>query len=227
MSKLYIKTNYGVAPNILLNNKRISLKAKGLFTFLQSKPNEWAFSIGRIAGQTDDGKSAIRSAIKELEEFGYLQRMSIKNEDGRWNGYDYMLSEKPLSEKRTSENPMSENLYTLSKKENSKKDISKKDIEYGGDFNKFWEEYPKKEAKKKAQDIWKRKKLNSRLDEILNFIRKAKQTDRWKSGYILNPTTFLNQERWEDELTSYNEKNEEGSATEAWLKKSREWTPPI
>ena len=34
-----------IAPNELLNNKDISLKAKGLFTYMQSKPSEWSFSI--------------------------------------------------------------------------------------------------------------------------------------------------------------------------------------
>ena len=123
MAKLIIKNRYGIAPNEILNNENISLKAKGLYTYLQSKPDGWKFSIQRISIQTKDGKSAIRGAIKELENLGYLKRIPLKDDDGRWNGYDYELSEKPLSEKRTTENPMTENYDTISNKDNSKKDI--------------------------------------------------------------------------------------------------------
>jgi len=123
MAKLIIKNKYGIAPNEILNNENISLKAKGLYTYLQSKPDGWKFSIQRISLQTKDGKSAVREAIKELENFGYLKRIPLKDDNGRWNGYDYELSEKPLSEKRTTENPMTENYDTISNKDNSKKDI--------------------------------------------------------------------------------------------------------
>lgn len=74
------------------------------------------------------------------------------------------------------------------------------------EFNQFWNEYPKKELKKKTQEIWKRKKLDHNLPEIINFIERAKQTDRWKKGFIKQPPVFLNGECWNDDLTTYNDK---------------------
>lgn len=70
-------------------------------------------------------------------------------------------------------------------------------------FDSFWNQYPKKELKKKSREIWERKKLDSRLEEILRFIQKAIETDRWKKGYVKQPTAFLNGECWNDELSSY------------------------
>lgn len=70
-------------------------------------------------------------------------------------------------------------------------------------FDKFWEQYPKKELKKKTKEIWKRKKLHVHLKEIMTFIEKAKKTDRWQKGYIKQPPAFLNGECWNDDLTSY------------------------
>jgi hypothetical protein len=70
-------------------------------------------------------------------------------------------------------------------------------------FNEFWEEYPRKENKKKAQEIWTRKNLDKKYEKIISFISKAKQTDRWNKGITPHATTFLNQERWEDELEGY------------------------
>ena len=73
-------------------------------------------------------------------------------------------------------------------------------------FNQFWEEYPKKELKKKTLEIWKRKKFDTQLKVILDFIGKAKNTDRWQKGYIKQPPAFLNGECWNDDLNSYNDK---------------------
>ncbi len=126
MAKLKIETKYGIAPNRLLNKGEASLKAKGLFTFLQSKPDGWSFSVERISKQNSDGKDSIRTAIKELENEGYLKRKAIKDKEGKWIGYDYILSEKPLSENPTTDKPTTENYDTLSKKDNSNKDIVKK-----------------------------------------------------------------------------------------------------
>jgi len=71
-------------------------------------------------------------------------------------------------------------------------------------FDTFWDAYPKKENKKKSKEIWQRKKLDSKLPEILAFVEKAKKTDRWVEGYIKHPTGFLNGELWTDDLTLYN-----------------------
>jgi len=126
MAKLYIEKNYGTIPNHILNDPNLSLKAKGLWGYLQSKPDGWKFSISRIATQTKDGRESIRSAIKELEKAGYLRRVPVKDIAGKWTGFDYILSENPFTENPSTVFPSTGNLFTLSKKENSKKDIVKK-----------------------------------------------------------------------------------------------------
>lgn len=78
-------------------------------------------------------------------------------------------------------------------------------------FDIFWEAYPKKELKSKAREIWKRKKLDSSLEIILAFVEKASKTDRWQSGYIKQPTTFLNGNCWEDDLESYKNRQPEST----------------
>ena len=45
MGKLKITSSYGIVPNAILNNKELSLRAKGVFAFLQGKPDGWNFSI--------------------------------------------------------------------------------------------------------------------------------------------------------------------------------------
>lgn len=71
-------------------------------------------------------------------------------------------------------------------------------------FDKFWQAYPKKVSKKQAQKSWK--KINPSLElfeKILKALEMVKQTEQWKKDngkFIPYPATWLNQERWTDEI---------------------------
>lgn len=83
-------------------------------------------------------------------------------------------------------------------------EIEKKEIEEAP-FEKFWQAYPKKTSKATAFGIWTRKKLDHHIDAIMSGLNAYKTSDQWrKEGgkYIPMPSTFLNQERWEDEIYS-------------------------
>ena len=169
MGKLYIPEKYGQTPNKLLNNSDITLKAKGLFGFLQSKPNGWKFSAFRISKQTKDGPESVRTALKELEENGCLKRKAVRDENGKWNGYDYYLLEPPKGDKPSTDNPSSdkpstENHITLSKKDISKKDISNKEIDIAKETFAFSEQLLKMEQDSRHIQIialyWKYKEFN-------------------------------------------------------------------
>jgi Lin1244/Lin1753-like, N-terminal len=68
-------------------------------------------------------------------------------------------------------------------------------------FDLFWETYPKKVKRKKAVEIWKRKKLDTIAQQITEDIKNRLANDgRWLDGFVPDPTTYLNGERWEDEI---------------------------
>lgn len=69
----------------------------------------------------------------------------------------------------------------------------------GVPFEDFWKIYPKKVEKKKAELKWNRLKSDQQK-EIMLDIPKRVLTDQWRRGYIPHPTTYLNGERWNDEL---------------------------
>ena len=135
MSKIY-HTAFGIVPNNLLNNTDISLKAKGLFAYLQSKPSGWDFTLKGIVSQVKENIDAVRAGVKELELAGYLVRKNYQNEKGQWD-CDYNLyleptesqplSEKPHWEKPHTVFPHTENAYTKERK-NKKERIRKKEV---------------------------------------------------------------------------------------------------
>ena len=65
-------SNYTVMANYHLRDKRLSLKAKGLLSVMISLPAEWDYTLAGLAFISKEGVSAIRAAIQELEENGYV-----------------------------------------------------------------------------------------------------------------------------------------------------------
>ncbi|MGB0867429.1 MAG: hypothetical protein ACPGSC_13035 [Granulosicoccaceae bacterium] len=69
-------------------------------------------------------------------------------------------------------------------------------------FPDFWLAYPKKRKKKTALGIWRNKRLDAKADDLIADVQTRLRSDgQWLAGFIPDPTTYLNQERWDDELS--------------------------
>ena len=72
-------------------------------------------------------------------------------------------------------------------------------------FDLFWQAYPKKVSKPAAQRAFKAAKINGHLSEVIGDIEAKKASADWQKEngqFIPNPATYLNQRRWEDEMSS-------------------------
>ena len=78
-----------------LYNKNLSLKVKGLFTFILSKPNDWQIYVSALAKELKEGRGSIGKSIQELQDAGYIKRERETDHRGRWNGYRYRIYERP------------------------------------------------------------------------------------------------------------------------------------
>lgn len=106
------RTNYTTIQNDMLRDRRLSLKAKGLFAVMLSTPDDWDFSVSGLAVINGVGKDAVRSALKELETAGYLVREQSHGERGKFSSNTYVLyevSRSPLSGFPTTGNPLTDN----------------------------------------------------------------------------------------------------------------------
>lgn len=68
----------------LINDSRLSLRARGLLVWLLDKPDGWRVESVQIAKATTEGRDAVRAALSELVTAGYLTRARIKDDLGRW-----------------------------------------------------------------------------------------------------------------------------------------------
>lgn len=69
-------------------------------------------------------------------------------------------------------------------------------------FDDFWAVYPKRDAKQSAERAWAKLKPNDELKQIIIAGVHRDINGKWKDierRYIPNPSTYLNQRRWEDE----------------------------
>lgn len=87
--------NYTVMSNCHLKDRRLSLKAKGLFSVILSLPEEWDYTLGGLAAISKESRDAIRTAIVELEELGYVYRRQTRDERGKLASNEYLVYECP------------------------------------------------------------------------------------------------------------------------------------
>ena len=88
-----------------LRDRRLSLKAIGLFSIILSLPPDWTFTIAGLATITKDGIATVRAALNELEANGYLTRKRVRGEDGKPENNEYTFYEIPHAEKPAQETP--------------------------------------------------------------------------------------------------------------------------
>jgi hypothetical protein len=90
--RLVKSENFTVINNSVLLDKTISLKAKGLVVTVMGLPPSWGFSVQGLVAIVKEGVDAIYSALKELEEAGYVQRQRVY-EEGKIKCWEYVFFE--------------------------------------------------------------------------------------------------------------------------------------
>ena len=70
------------------------------------------------------------------------------------------------------------------------------------DFDRFWQAYPRRVGRKRAEEAFKKAMTRTTIDVILQALEWQRQQPQWlRDGgtYIPYPQGWLNQERWTDE----------------------------
>jgi hypothetical protein len=97
--------DFTVVSNHHFKDKRLSLKAKGLLSMMLSFSDDWQYSLSGLAATSKEGLTAIRAAVQELEDNGYLVRRRLRTKQGRMASVEYDIYETTLSQFSTSGNP--------------------------------------------------------------------------------------------------------------------------
>lgn len=103
--------NFTVLSNRHLRDKGLSLKAKGLFSQILSLPDNWDYSLRGLACINRESVDAIRTAVRELEQAGYILRRQCRDRKGRLLPTEYFIYEHPRKgeEAPCGQNPCTDN----------------------------------------------------------------------------------------------------------------------
>ena len=180
MAKFKVKKtkDYTIMSNYHLKEKNMSLKAKGLLSVMLSLPDNWDYSIAGLVAISQENETAIKSALSELKQFGYLEVIKLMPNESETGRIDYIY-----------------NVYEKPKQESGKQEVEKQEVE----------NLPLEilEVENQGQLNTNNKILNNKYNNINNnnniydFLQK-------ELGRSLSPAEIEKVKEWEDnELTRY------------------------
>lgn len=216
--------NYTVMSNYHLRETEMTLKAKGLLSVILSLPPEWDYSIAGLVAISKENETAIKSALRELKQFGYLKvtkLMPNETESGRIE-YSYDIYEEPSEdlikefqslEKQGAENQPLENPGQLSinnqltenkiiKNKNNDQPAKPADSVLVSEFEELWKDYPRKQGKNNALKAYV-KARKSGIDKVTvqNGIERYNAQIRaynTNMKYVKQGSTWFGQHCWDD-----------------------------
>ena len=211
--------HFTVIPNAWVRDPNLSRRARGLLAELLSHKEGWKVSTDSLWRAGPEGRDAVRKAVQELEDAGYLRREARVGESNKFDGLDYVLTDPDdVYAGETADglsgpgfpatgNPATGNART--KKNNlpmEGEDQSQKTIEvFGGPtaadaFSEFWSAYPKKVAKADARKAFAAAMKRADVDDIIAGARRLRDDPNLpEKQYIPHPGKWLRGDQWEDE----------------------------
>jgi hypothetical protein len=184
-------------PNDWVRDSRLSLKAIGLLTQLMSHRPGWNMSVSSLARFNKTGVDTIKSAVKELELYGYLTRSGKQehNSDGTFADFIWTTAD-PF------QNP--DAVKSVSGKQDTKNTITKeqqpiknKQENTDNGFDTFWNLYPKRIAKADALKAWNKAIKKKTPDELIALTKAYSESKLPDMTYIPYPASWLNKELYE------------------------------
>ena len=179
------KSPFTTVYNELINDQELTLRDKGLYLFMLSKPNDWAFSIRGLSAQCIEGRDTISKTLNNLIKKGWLRRFENRIA-GKYKSYTYEIlyvkiqEDKPsditdsLSEKPCSVNRTINNNYTKKEREGNFYEQNKEGI------NIFIEDSIQQQERVKSKAGYKKSLIHKFIVEDKATIELYSQ---WKEKY--------------------------------------------
>jgi hypothetical protein len=194
---------FAMVPSEFLRDKSVSLKAKGLLSFLLSLPPDWVIYKSKLTDYFLDGKDSISSAWDELEILGYIHSVRIVGNDGLSRGFNYVVYYEPAEIGLTESGLTESGKPDIRKPATTYIDNTNREITHKYSFEDFWLVYDKKVDKKQTQAVWNKLSAEDRILAVegVGNHKSGRERKYWK-----DPVRYLRDKRWEDETTNTNVK---------------------
>lgn len=89
------ETPFAMVNKAILEDTRLSWKAKGIMAYLLSRPDSWQVVSEDITNRSTDGRESVLAGMNELREFGYAHLKQDRDEKGLIGGKFWVVYEEP------------------------------------------------------------------------------------------------------------------------------------
>ncbi len=120
--------NYSVINNTCFKDQNLSARAKGIFAYIMTLPDNWELKKYELCNHFSEGRNALDTAFKELETLGYINKSPRRVEKGVFCGWDYVVSEVPVVKEVEDEVKEDEELTDAETPKTDESDNSNTDI---------------------------------------------------------------------------------------------------
>jgi len=191
---------YTMISNVTLQDTSVSLEARGLLTYLLSKPDAWVVIVTWLQEEMNVGRVKLNRIIKELETAGYIVTRVIR-EDGQIVRYERIVYESPtlISEpdvlKPDSSEPYSAEHTTI------KERVNKEQIEEKNDFilasalslisrmqeirvDSIGDKFPETKRQENMMSVLVRQHGEETVSRVMEWA----MNDSWWASHIITPT---------------------------------------
>ena len=95
--KVEKRKNYTIMSNHHLQNKNLSLKAKGLLSYMLSLLEDWDYSLAGLEANCKESKTSLRTGLNELMKNGYviIEKMYANQTKSKRIEHVYNIFEEP------------------------------------------------------------------------------------------------------------------------------------
>jgi hypothetical protein len=90
------KNGFTQISNSMLEDSRLSWRAKGLLSYMLSRPDNWKINKTDLQKRATDGRDALQSGLAELKEIGYLHIYRKHSENGQFE-YIWEYDDEPFT----------------------------------------------------------------------------------------------------------------------------------
>lgn len=205
------ETHYAVIRNSVLRDSRLSYRARGVLCALLSRPDNWTVRAEQLAAEAQEGRDAVRTALRELRDYGYIRLEKLRLDDGTLFTeqvvYDEPFTEdlvapgtgnqRSVNQRSVFQAPIEVTVRSKEKKELTLSATQSLDIS----FDAFWSHYPRKVGKGQAKKAWAKAVKTATPESIIEAtVRYSEVRAGQDIRFTPYPASWLNGERWTDDL---------------------------
>ena len=177
--RVHKTANYTVMSNYHLQSRNLSLKAIGLLSKVFSLPDGWDYSIVGLTCICKENETAIKSALNELKEWGYLTVTKLMPSETKSGRIEYVYDFYEYSEKDT----LSRESSSIQKSHTKKQEVDFLPLETS-EITSIKQEVEKQEVENLPLEILQVEFLSTENQVQLNT--KESITKKQSTNYLIN-----------------------------------------